>query len=117
MRYIVKLKKIVWHLFKLFILFNTDLYFLVWLLSRYIYIYNIPVTVAGAGGYVVCGHGSNVSPILQMTPTLSTFVFEFILLCLALYQSIILYKEAGLKLGGVELVTVLVIDQAFYFIA
>ena len=69
------------------------------------------------GGYAFCGNGSVVSPAFQIIPPSSTFIFEFVLLCLALYQSTVLYKEAGRKLKGIELVTVLVMDQVSFFIA
>ena len=69
------------------------------------------------GGYAFCGMGSVASPAFRIIPPLSTFIFEVILLCLALYQSTVLYKEAGRKLKGIELVTVLVMDQVSFFIA
>ena len=73
--------------------------------------------VGGVGGYVLCGFDNDVSSAIQMISWVSVLKYESILLFLALYQSTIIYKEAGWRFKSTELVTVLVKDQMLYFIA
>ena len=75
------------------------------------------VAVGGVDKYVFCGTDADVSPAIQMISWVSVLTYESILLFLALYQSTIIYKEAGWKFKSTELVTVLVKDQMLYFIA
>ncbi|KAI5115060.1 hypothetical protein M0805_008818, partial [Coniferiporia weirii] len=72
------------------------------------------VNVAGAEGFTFCAFDHSISPLLYTLYWISPFLFELVLMVLALYKAVDFWRES-IDFDGVNLAKVLIQDQAIYF--